>query len=115
MRRPPGSSTFLALAACLWLLAAAPAALAETPLEQYQRTGKIDPCTVSGGGGIPNDVEQYAPDFKAALDDARSQGCNRGGASGTAGSSKSSGGVPVTGGGGRSLPPGTLYVAKPPA
>ncbi|MDX6672097.1 MAG: hypothetical protein QOI91_2460 [Solirubrobacteraceae bacterium] len=106
--------TALVLAAVVGLLALAPAAWAETPLEQYQRTGKINPCTASGGpGSIPNDVAQYAPDFLDAYNAAQRQGCNRGGVSQTKPTDTQSG-VPV-GGNGQSLPPGSTFVPKPPA
>jgi hypothetical protein len=104
--------TALLLAAVLSLLALAPAAWAETPLEQYQRTGKIDPCTASGGpGSIPNDVAQYAPDFLDAYNAAQRKGCNRG-----VSQTKPTGthaGLPVGGNG--PLPPGSTFVPKPPA
>jgi hypothetical protein len=106
--------TALLLAAILGLLALAPAAWAESALEQYQRTGKIDPCTASGGpGSIPNDVAQYAPDFLDAYNAAQRQGCNRGGVSQTKPTETQSG-VPV-GSNGQSLPPGSTFVPKPPA
>jgi hypothetical protein len=112
MRRMPRPTLIVAGAACAWLLATAPAAVADTPLEQYQRTGKIDPCTASGGGPIPNDIEQYAPDFPAALEDARRRGCTRG-VSQTKPTDTTKAGVPVGTGG--PLPPGSTYVPKPPA
>jgi hypothetical protein len=94
------------------------AAAAESPLEQYQRTGRIDPCSASGGPGqIPSDVEQYAPDFLAALQEAQRRGCDRGGGS-AAGSTTPTDtddqGAPVASDG-TPLPPGSTYVAKPPA
>src|SRR3712207_9344696 len=42
----------------------------------YQEDGRIDPCAHSQAdlraakGRIPNDIEQYAPDFPQALDEA---------------------------------------------
>ena len=42
----------------------------------YQKDGRIDPCAHSPSdlraakGKIPNDIEQYAPDFPQALDEA---------------------------------------------
>ena len=105
--------TACVLAAVLGLLGLAPAALADTALEQYQRTGKINPCTASGGpGDIPNDVEQYAPDFLDAYNAAQRQGCNRGNVSQTS-PTDTDAGLPVANG--RSLPPGSTYVPKPPA
>jgi hypothetical protein len=101
------------LAAVLGVAALAPAASAETALEQYQRSGRIDPCTASGGpGDIPNDVEQYAPDFLDAYNAAQRRGCNRGNASQT-GPTDTDEGVPVANG--NPLPPGATFVPKPPA
>jgi hypothetical protein len=113
-------SSILALATAAFLLTLAAAASAESPLDQYQRTGKIDPCTpgLYGGGGAPNDVAQYAPDYLQALDDAKRQGCHQGG--GASGSSGSGGPVAGPGsgssiGGPPGAPAGTPYVPKPPA
>ena len=111
MRRPPRPTLLLAAGAALvCLLAAPPSALADSALDQYQRTGQIDPCTASTGGGIPNDVEQYAPDYLQALKDAQRRGCNRG-VSETK-PTDTENGVPVASGG--TLPPGSTYVPKPP-
>jgi hypothetical protein len=101
----------LLLAVLAGLLIAAPSALADSALEQYQRNGTINPCTATGPGGVPNDVEQYAPDFLEALKDAQRRGCNRGGSSTTPTETKN--GVPVVKGGG-TLPPGSTFVPKPP-
>jgi hypothetical protein len=112
MRRLPRPTLLMAAGAALaCLLAASPSALADSALEQYQRTGQIDPCTASTGGGIPNDVEQYAPDYLQALKDAQRRGCNRG-VSETK-PTDTENGVPVASGG--TLPPGSTYVPKPPA
>ena len=112
MRRPPRPTLLMAAGAALaCLLAAPPSALADTALEQYQRSGRIDPCTASTGGGIHNDVEQYAPDYLQALKDAQRRGCNRG-VSETK-PTDTENGVPVASGG--TLPPGSTYVPKPPA
>ena len=112
MRRPPRPTLLMAAGAALaCLLAAPPSALADSALEQYQRTGRIDPCTASTGGGVPNDVEQYAPDYLQALKDAQRRGCNRG-VSETK-PTDTENGVPVASGG--TLPPGSTYVPKPPA
>ena len=112
MRRPPRPTLLMASGAALaCLLAAPPSALADSALEQYQRSGRIDPCTASTGGGIPNDVEQYAPDYLQALKDAQRRGCNRG-VSETK-PTDTENGVPVASGG--TLPPGSTYVPKPPA
>jgi hypothetical protein len=110
--RPTRTATLLG--ALLGLLALAPAASAETALDQYQRTGQINPCTASGGpGDIPNDVEQYAPDFLEAYRAAQRAGCQRPDVS-TTRPTDSDAGVPVDGGG-APLPPGTTFVPKPPA
>ena len=112
MRRPPRPTLLMAAGAALaCLLAAPPSALADSALEQYQRTGRIDPCTASTGGGVPNDVEQYAPDYLQALKDAQRRGCNRG-VSETK-PTDTENGVPVASGG--ALPPGSTYVPKPPS
>ena len=111
MRRPPRLTLLIAAGAAVGcLLAASPSALADSALEQYQRTGRIDPCTASTGGGIPNDVEQYAPDYLQALKDAQRRGCDRGVSETKPTETKS--GVPVASGG--TLPPGSTYVPKPP-
>jgi hypothetical protein len=108
--RPP--SIPLALLAVLGLLALAPAAFGETALEQYQRTGKINPCTATGGpGDIPNDVAQYAPDFLDAYNAARRAGCHRGSTVTPTGTQPA---APVANDG-SALPPGARFVPKPPA
>src|SRR5918998_1845927 len=68
----------IALAATLAL--AAPAAALADPFDDvfadYQKDGKIDACAHSpeelqqAKRDIPNDIEQYAPEFPAALDAA---------------------------------------------
>lgn len=77
MRRVRGRRS---IALALTLLAAAPAAASADALTRvfgdYRADGRIDPCSHSAGalqearGNIPNDIEQYAPDFPAALDSA---------------------------------------------
>lgn len=72
-----------ALAATVVLgLAAAPAAHAnafETVYRDYKKDGSIDACAHSPGelqeakAQVPNDIEQYAPDFPDALDAAAQQ------------------------------------------
>jgi hypothetical protein len=112
MRRALRPTLLIAAGAALTcMLAPAPGARADSALEQYQRTGRIDPCSASTGGGIPNDVEQYAPDFLEALKDAQRRGCNRGVSETRPTDTKN--GVPVASGG--TLPPGSTYVPKPPA
>jgi hypothetical protein len=101
------------LAALVGLLALAPAAPAETALEQYQRTGRINICTASGGpGDIPNDVAQYAPDFLDAYNAAKNRGCKP--AAAPAKPTETDEGVPVASNG-QPLPPGAAFVPKPPA
>jgi hypothetical protein len=125
MRRRTRIITSLLLAVAL-AFAAAPAAHAASAFEQvlsdYQKDGKIDPCAHSentlrdAASQIPNDIEQYAPDFPTALQDAidaRTQGkCagkDTGGGSGSGGSGGSSGGGSSGGGssGGGVVPPAT--------
>lgn len=93
--------------AVILLPAAAVAASAATPLQEYQRSGHITPCKYTSGqlgGKVPNDVEQYAPEYKSQLEAAarkRAQGC--GGSSGggsSGGSASGGGGAAATGGGG---------------
>jgi hypothetical protein len=63
----------------LAVLAVAPAAQANAFKDifgTYKKTGKVNPCTYSAQDladakrQVPNDIEQYAPDFPAALDAA---------------------------------------------
>lgn len=117
----PSLARATALAILVWLAVAAVAFAEPSPLDQYQQTGRIDPCNpglYGAGGGAPNDVAQYAPDYLQALQDAKRAGCHHGGGSGGGGGSSSSaaGAAPSTGGG---APPGaaagTPYVPKPPA
>ena len=68
------------LAAMLALALVVPAAASADPFDDvfadYQKDGKIDPCAHTpeelqqAKKDIPNDIEQYAPDFPAALDAA---------------------------------------------
>src|SRR3712207_3837337 len=69
----------LLLALALLALAAPAAALADAfddVFEDYQRDARIDPCRHSektlqdARRQVPNDIEQYAPDFPDALEDA---------------------------------------------
>jgi hypothetical protein len=105
MRRRTRILTALALVLGL-AFAAAPAAHAASAFEQvlsdYQKDGKIDPCAHTenelrdAAGQIPNDIEQYAPDFPTALQDAidaRTQGkCSGSGSSGGSNGGSSGGG-----------------------
>jgi cobalamin biosynthesis Mg chelatase CobN len=65
-----------ALAGVLVAPAAAQADAFTDVFRDYQKDGRIDPCAHSQAdlraakGKIPNDIEQYAPDFPAALDEA---------------------------------------------
>jgi hypothetical protein len=108
----PSAPAFVALLAALFSLALAAPASAESALEQYQRTGRIDPCNREGIAGVPNDVEQYAPDFLEALRDAQRRGCDAG-ASPTEPTQTDDTGAPVVAG--AQIPPGSRYVPKPPA
>jgi len=76
----PIRSTFLALLCVVpTALAGAPAAHADAftdVFKAYSKTGTISPCAFTAAqltkakGQIPNDYEQYAPDFKDAIDAA---------------------------------------------
>ena len=105
---------FAALAAALAL---AGPALAQSPLQEYQRTGRITPCKYGSGqlnGGVPNDVAQYAPDYASALRGASRANCG-GGAGGGAGGSGAGGAA--GGGPGEFGGPGGAFpsVNRPPA
>jgi hypothetical protein len=107
--------TRVTLGACLVALVCAltaPAAYGDAydrVFADYQKDGRIDPCRHSEGelrtakGQIPSDIEQYAPDFPAALDDALEQrargGC--GGEASAAATETETGtpGAPAAGGG----------------
>ena len=67
------------IAVLLALLAAAPAAQANAFKDifgAYRTSGRVDPCAwsakqlSSAKQQVPNDIDQYAPDFPQALDDA---------------------------------------------
>jgi cobalamin biosynthesis Mg chelatase CobN len=86
MRRIRTGLPALALTATLALVSA-PAAYAgafEDIFADYAKTGKVDACRYSAGkikqaqGQVPNDIEQYAPDFPAALDAAADKRANGG-------------------------------------
>jgi len=112
----------------LGLLAAAPAAQAG-PLKDivasYKKTGRVDVCAWSAQQladakrQVPNDIEQYAPDFPNALNDAIQRraagGCAKSAAAPAAtttaaagGSSPGPGPTATTG-----VPPGTTPAAPP--
>lgn len=68
--------TLAVLAGALAAPAAAQADAFDDVFADYQKDAKIDPCAHSQAdlrdakGKIPNDIEQYAPDFPEALDEA---------------------------------------------
>jgi hypothetical protein len=106
---------FLA-AACALLLLTPSTALAD-PFDDvfadYQKDGRIDPCAHTpeelqrAKRDIPNDIEQYAPDFPAALDaamEARATASCAGGAAPEGGAGGSPG---STTGAGAAPPPST--------
>ena len=102
------------LAAALALLPAVALADAfDDVFADYRKDGKIEPCAHSEADlkaardGIPNDIEQYAPDFPAELDQALEErarsGCKDQAAGGGAADTGSpTGGTPA---GGTSTPP----------
>jgi hypothetical protein len=113
----PRTHRLAVLAALVAALAAPATARADAfgdVFADFQTDGKIDPCKHSQGklrdarGDIPNDIEQYAPDFPAALDAAledRAKGrCERGGGGG--GGNTGGGGAPGAPGGSGAPPPG---------
>ena len=65
-----------ALAGVLAVPAVASADAFDDVFADYQKDGRIDACKHSerdlkaARGQVPNDIEQYAPDFPAALDEA---------------------------------------------
>src|SRR5919107_6155937 len=78
-----------ALLAVVFLALLVPGVAGADPFDDvfadYQKDGKIDACSHSpeelqkAKADIPNDIEQYAPDFPAALDAAmeeRARGCD---------------------------------------
>lgn len=132
------------LAAILWALTAPTAAFGDAydkVFADYQQDGRIDPCKHSekdlrtAKGQVPSDIEQYAPDFPAALDDALEQrargGCVKSGTSTSGGTGAAApadgGGTPSAAGGAAPAqttpapnapgvapaPPGTANTARP--
>jgi hypothetical protein len=104
-----------ALTAAAAALLAAPAAHADSVqnvFQEYQNTGQINACKHSSGalgGGVGNDVEQYATDFVDALRAAQlAHGrCGGGSTSTGSGGSSSDGGSSAAGPAGSSKrPPG---------
>jgi hypothetical protein len=107
---------FLAAVCALTLLV--PATALADPFDDvfadYQKDGKIDPCAHSpeelqqAKADIPNDIEQYAPDFPAELDaamEARARGCGSG--DGSQDSVQPGAGAPSAAGGTPAPPPAT--------
>jgi hypothetical protein len=95
--RPVRTIIVLSLAAVAVALAAAPIASADSftkIFKDYARTGRVDGCKYSAKElaeaqrQVPNDIEQYAPDFPAALQAAAEQrasgACRKSGSVGTA-------------------------------
>jgi len=105
------------LAALSLSLAAAPAAPAQSPLDEYQRSGRVTPCKYSPGqlnGAVPNDIEQYAPDFEAALRDAARGGCSTAKNPNVEPNPTDEEGDPVDPETDRELAAGSSYVKPPP-
>jgi len=124
------SAPFLAVVALAIGLAAAPAAQAgdafDEILKDYRGDANIDPCkhsdkTLSDAAGqVPNDIEQYAPDFPEALGNAiaaRAQGAcegKKGGSGSGEGGGGSGGAKPAPPGGGATTPQGGSPGGAPP-
>lgn len=116
----------VALLSVVILALLAPAALAATPFEQtynaYRKHGSVPPCQFSAGtlqkakAEVPPDIEQYAPDFPAALDaalQARAAGaCGR---KGSTGAVTPAGAPAATPGGGNTTPPAAAAASSPTA
>ena len=95
----------VAISACLVALVVAPPAFAGAAYDRvfsdYQRDGKIDACKHSeqdlrkAKDEVPNDIEQYAPDFPAALDDALEQRARGGCGADKQADSQSTGAAPA--------------------
>jgi hypothetical protein len=113
----------------------APVAASADPFDDvfadYQKDGKIDPCAHTPAElqqakrDIPNDIEQYAPDFPAALDAAMEERaratCDGDREDGAPGASTTGEGAPAPPPGGTTpnapgqapAPPGTPQAAEP--
>jgi hypothetical protein len=64
------------------VLAAAPLAVAQSPLDEYQRTGQVSPCGYSVerlSDPLDSDMHQYAREFETAVGEAAREGCVAGG------------------------------------
>jgi hypothetical protein len=93
---------------------------AASPIDDYRRTGRINPCNYSdeqlrnGLNGLPPDVQQYAPGLEDQLRGGR-EGCGGQGAPGGTGDTRDLQVVPIPGrGGGAAGTPGPK-VPDPPA
>ena len=99
------------------LASAAPAAAG--PIDDYRRSGRINPCNYSpqqlqnGLNGLPPDVQQYAPGLADQLRAGR-EGCGGDAAPGGTGDTRALQAVPLPGGSGPAPPP-EPKVPKPPA
>lgn len=100
------------------LASAAPAA--GGPIDDYRRTGRINPCNYSqqelqnGLNGLPPDVQQYAPGLADQLGAGR-EGCGGGNAPGGVRDTRALQSVPLLPGGSGPAPPPEPKVPKPPA
>ena len=118
----------LLLAAALLALAASPALAKggfDDVFKDYSGDGRIDPCKHSAAelqkarGDIPPDIEQYAPDFPEALDqaiEARAKGrCSKQAAQTTTPTTNAAPAAPAApgGGGGSSPAPAPAAAANP--
>jgi len=114
------------LALCAATPAAATAAGAfDTIFSEYQRTGSIDACKFTpkqladAKRKVPNDIEQYAPDFSAALEAASEQRaakrCAKTAAAGASGNGAAGGGAAPGGGSGAAGAGGSAAGAMPGA
>src|SRR3954452_13837181 len=122
MRRPSRLVPVLLAVLATGLLAAppAPANTFDTIFKSYQRTGKVDACRFSASDlkkalhQVPNDIEQYAPDFPAALQAAAekraSGGCDKAAAPTSATTGAAAPPTATTG-----VPPGASTGAAPAA
>jgi hypothetical protein len=115
------------VAACTAVLLCAGGALAASPFMQtynaYRKTGSVPPCQFSpqtlqkAKAQVPPDIEQYAPDFPAALDaalQARARGaCNKTPASAAAAAPVASPTQPPSSGGSAPAPAATAATGTP--
>ena len=115
------------IAVLLCLLAAAPAARAGAFTDifgAYRKSGTVDACKWSAKQlanakrQVPNDIDQYAPDFPNALDDAiqkRASGACAKTAAGAPATSTPAGATPSQPTATTGVPPGTTPAAPAPA